>query len=145
MIPEPKTPADVGAASGGDRDVHAGAEPLDHSSPRLGIASPTWRGQDAWLRQVSADPNQGNAAFRAAWAVSTLLREDGDQARTTLQAIGAVAGLRGDNGESAMWIRRGLLSLERGGHLWIDRSQTHGRGHFHRYALILHPALNRTA
>lgn len=144
MIPEPKTPAASAKADGGDRVVHAGAEPLDHIPPRLGIASPSWLGQDAWLRQVSADPAQGNAAFRAAWAVSTLLRDDGE-ASTTLKSIGAVAGLRGQNGESAMWVRRGLLSLERGGHLWVDRSQAHGRGHFHRYALILKPAANLAA
>lgn len=131
-----KTPAASAKADGGDRDVHAGAEPLDHCPPRLGIASPSRLGQDAWLLQVSSDPAQGNAAFRAAWAVSTLLRDDGE-ASTTLKSIGAVAGLRGQNGESAMWVRRGLLSLERGGHLWIDRSQAHGPGHHHRYALLL--------
>lgn len=136
MIHKSKTPVASAKANGGDGDVHVSAEPLDHNPPRSEITSPSWRGQDAWLRQVSADPAQGNAAFRAAWAVSTLLREGGDQARTTLQAIGTVAGQRGQNGESAVWVRRGLLSLERGGHLWIGRPQVHGRGHMHRYALI---------
>ena len=132
MTHKSKTPAASAKANGGDQDVHASAELLDHNPAHLGIASPSWLGQGAWLRQVSADPTQGNAAFRAAWAVSSLLRDGG----TTLRSIGAVAGLRGQNSESAIWVRRGLLSLECRGHLWIGRRQAHGRGHFHRYALI---------
>lgn len=105
---------------------------------RLGaLTRPNYWTQDAWLRQIGSDLSQGNAAFRAGWAVSTLLRQGGGQAKTTLQAIGAVAGLRGKNGETAMWVRRGLNSLERDGHLLIDRSAGRGPGNGHRYALIL--------
>lgn len=137
MSPEPKTPGADGAAHGGGRGVQTGVERPDHNPPLSAVTRPNFWTQDAWLRQISSDTSQGNAAFRAAWALSTLLRQRGDHAKTTLQVIGAVAGLRGENGESAMWIRRGLQSLERGGHLWVDRSAGHGRGHFHRYALIL--------
>ena len=117
MTAKPKPPAAVGAASGGDRDVLAGAERLDHSAQPGAVIRPNYWTQDAWLHQVSSDESQGNAAFRAAWAVSTLLRQNGGQPKATLQTIGNVARLRGMNGESAMWVRRGLNSLERGGHL----------------------------
>lgn len=137
MTTKPKTPAAVGAASGGDRDVLAGAERLDHSGPPGAIIRPNYWTQDAWLRQVSGDTSQGNAAFRAAWAVSTLLRQNDGATKATLQTIGVVAGLRGKNGETAMFVRRGLNSLEQGGHLLIDKSAGRGPGNGHRYELIL--------
>lgn len=137
MTGKPKNPAAVGAASGGGRGVLVGTERPDHKAPLGAVARPNFWIQDTWLRQISSDPSQGNAAFRAAWAVSTLLRQGGSQAKTTLQTIGAIAGLRGKNGETAMWVRRGLNSLERDGHLLIDRSAGRGPGNGHRYALIL--------
>lgn len=137
MTRRAKTPAAVGAASGGDREVLAGAERPDHTPPAGAVTRPSYWTQDAWLHQVSCDATQGNAAFRAAWAVSTLLRQAGVEARTTLQAIGTYAGPGRPDAEACRWIRRGLLSLERSGHLWIDRSAGRGPGRFHRYAVIL--------
>jgi len=140
-----KTPAAWAKASGGDQGVQTGVERTDHTPPDGAVTHPRIREQEAWLRQIGDDASQTNGAFRAAWALSTMLRRRGERARSTLRKIGAVAGVRGDNGESAVWVRRGLLLLERGGHLWIDRREAHGRRHHHRYALILKSATTSAA
>lgn len=133
MTPEAKTPAASAKADGGDQ---AGERP-DHIPPPGAITRPCYLVQEYWLHEVCQNPGLGNAAFVAAYAISSLLRREGEHARSTLEAIGAVVALRSRRGESTKCIRRSLLSLESSGHLWVDRSQAHGRGHFHRYALIL--------
>lgn len=138
MTLKAKTPAAVGAASGGDRDVLAGAERADHTSPPGSVARPSYRLQELWLDQVARDARQSNAAFRAAWAVSTFLRRHGAEgAASTLVALDAVAGPSRSADRASKWLRLGLLSLEGNAHLWIDRSAGRGPGRPHRYALIL--------
>ncbi len=99
---------------------------------------PSYRVQELWLGQVARDARQSNAAFRAAWAVSTFLRRHGAEgAASTLVALGAVAGPSRCQDRASKWLRQGLLSLESGAHLWIDRSAGRGPRRPHRYALIL--------
>lgn len=116
------------------KGVQADEDP-DLGPPPRAITGHTCRAQSPWLRH--AGPSPRHAAVRTACARPTLLRHHGDRARTSMEAIDVVAGRRGENGESGMWVRRGLASLEHGGHLAVDRGQARGRGHFHRYALIL--------
>lgn len=137
MTPKAKTPTAVGAASGGDRDVLAGAERADHNPPPGSVTRPSYRVQALWLGQVAGDAQQGNAAFRAAWAVSTFLRRRGGERAATLVALDAVAAPSRSADGASKWLRRGLLSLESGAHLWIDRSAGRGPGRAHRYALIV--------
>ena len=138
MTPKAKTPAAVGAASGGDRDVLAGAERADHTPPPGSVTRPSYRLQELWLDQVARDARQSNAAFRAGWAVSTFLRRHGAEgAASTLIALDTVAGPSRCPDRASKWLRQGLLSLEGGAHLWIDRSAGRGPGRPHRYALIL--------
>lgn len=133
-----KTPAAVGAASGGDRNVLAGAERADHTRPPGSVTMPSYLAQDRWLAQVARDPRQGNAAFRAAWAVSTFLRRHSAEGRaSTLVALDAVAGPSRSADRASKWLRQGLLSLESAGHLWIERSAGRGPRRSRRYALIL--------
>ena len=138
MTREAKTPAAVGAASGGDRNVLAGAERADHTLPPGSVTMPSYRAQDRWLAQVARDPRQGNAAFRAAWAVSTFLRCHGTGGvASTLVALDGVAGPSRSADPASKWLRQGLLSLEVAGHLGIDRSRSRGPGRHHRYVLLL--------
>lgn len=137
MILKAKTPAAVGAASGGDRDVLAGAERADHTPPFGSVTRPSHLVQDRWLGRVARDPRQGNAAFRVAWAVSTFLRRHGPEGAATLVALDAVAAPSRRADGASKWLRQGLLSLESGGHFWIDRSAGRGPRRSHRYALIL--------
>lgn len=138
MIPKAKTPAAVGAASGGDRDVLAGAERADHTPPPGSVTRPSYWVQELWLSQVAQDARQSNAAFRAAWAVSTFLRRHAAKGTaSTLVALDAVAGPSRSADRASKWLRQGLLSLEAGDHLRIDRSAGRGPGRPHRYALIL--------
>lgn len=138
MTREAKTPAAVVAASGGGRDVLAGAERADHTVPGASVTRPSYLAQDRWLAQVARDPRQGNAAFRAAWAVSTFLRRHSAEGpASTVVALDAVARPSRSADRASMCLRRGLLSLEGAGHLWIDRSAGRGSRRSHRYALIL--------
>lgn len=137
MTPKSNTPAADGVASGGNRDVLAGAERPDYTPPPGSITRPSDLVQDCWLRGVARDRRQGNAAFRVAWAVSTFLRRNGPEIAATLVALDAVAAPSRRADGASKWLRQGLLSLESGGHLWIDRSAGRGRGRSHRYALIM--------
>lgn len=138
MTPKAKTPDAIGAESGGDRAVLAGAERADHTPPPGSVTRPSYLVQDLWMVQVAGDPSQINAAFRAAWAVSTFLRRHGAYgAASTLRALDAIAAPARTSDASGKSLRQGLLSLERAGHLWIDRSAGRGPGRAHRYALIL--------
>ena len=138
MTREAQTPAAVGAASGGDRNVLAGAERADHTSPAGPVTRPSYEVQELWLDQVARDARQSNAAFRAAWSVSTFLRRhDTEGAASSLVALDTIAGPSRLPDRASKWLRQGLLSLESGDHLWIDRSAGRGPGRSHRYALIL--------
>lgn len=137
MTPKAKTPAAVDAACGGDRDVLAGAERTDHSRPPGSVTRPSYSVQALWLGQVAGDARQGNAAFRAAWAVSTFLRRHGGERAATLIAFDAVAAPPRSADSASKWLRQGLLSLESGAHLWIDQSSGRDPGRVHPYALIV--------
>ncbi len=137
MTPNAKTPAAVGAASGGDQDVLAGAERADHTPPPGSVTSPSYWVQELWLGQVARDGRQSNAAFRAGWSVSTFLRRHGAQGAATLVALDAVAAPSRRADGASKWPRQSLLSLESGGHLWIDRSAGRAPRRSYRYALIL--------
>lgn len=137
MTPEPNTPAALSAAGGGDPYILADAERSNYTPPPGSITRPSHLVQDRWLGQVAGDRRQGNAAFRVAWAVSTFLRRHGPERAATLLALDAVAAPSRRADGASKWLRLGLLSLERGGHLWIDRSAGRGPRRSHRYALIL--------
>lgn len=137
MTPKAKTPAAVGAASGGDRDVLAGAERADHIPPAGSVTRPSYCNQELWFGQVTGDAQQRNAAFRAAWGVSTFLHRHGPEGAATLVALNAVAAPSRRADGASKWLRQGLLSLERSGHLRIDRSAGRGPRRSHRYALML--------
>lgn len=132
MIRKAKTPAAVGAASGGDRNILAGAERADNTpdapaSKVLGIEERT-----RWLDQVLEDPGLTNAAFKIAYAVSAALLRDGDRARTSLAVLGAALGRPG--GDSPPEVRGPLEALAARGHLQIIRGG--GRGNYNRYVLL---------
>jgi len=133
MRPKGKTPAAVGAASGGDGGVPVGTGHLHSPDPvppkALSIADRT-----RWLDQVLEDPEVGNAAFVAAYAVSAALLRDGDRPRTSLATLSAAVGRVGGKGDTSKNVRDGLLRLVARGHLHMVSRR--GAGHFTRYTLI---------
>lgn len=138
MTRKAKTPAAVGAASGGGRDALAGAERADHTLSRGSVTRLSYLAEDRWLGQVARDPRLGDAAIRAALGVSTFLRHEGTEgAASTVVALDAVAGASRSGDRASKSLRQGLLSLGGAGHFWIDRSVGRGPRRSRRYALIL--------
>lgn len=111
MTPKAETPAAVVAASGGDRDVLAGAVDADHAPPLGSVTGPSYSVQALWLGQVVGDARQGNATFRAAWTVSTFLCRRGGERAATLTTLDAVVVPSRSAAGASKWLRQGLLSL----------------------------------
>lgn len=131
MTRRAKSPAAVDAASGGDRDVLAGAERADDIPDARPSKAPGIEERTRWLDQVLEDPELTNAAFKVAYGVSAALLRDGDRAHTSLATLAASLGRSGD---SPAEVRAPLETLEARGHLRITRRV--GRGNHNRYELL---------